>query len=450
MIKKRIDNFFSGHQRSVKAKKNILSSLFLKGTSIVVNLILIPLTIDYLNPTNYGIWITLTSVIAWFNLFDVGLGNGLRNKFAIAKAKGDHELARTFISTTYAIITAIAFFIFVLFIILNQFLDWGEILNTSDNLLELEKLIFIVFTVFCFQFVVKLINVIFIADQRPAMSKAINTLASLVSLLVVIILIKTTEGSLLYLGASFSLINLIIPFFAGLWFFNTTYKQYKPSIKYVDLTYMKELLSLGTQFFIMQGAALIVFMTDNLIITQVSGPQDVTPYNVAFKYFGIITIFFTIITTPYWSAFTEAYIKKENDWIKNTILTVMKLWIVFILVAIVMLLVSNFVYDLWVGSSVKIPFLLSLVMALYVIMLSSTMIFGSFLNSIEKIRLSIYHAIFIGIVNIPLSVYFAKNLGLGSTGVMLATCCGILISMIILPIQTYKIINGTATGLWNK
>jgi len=208
LIKSLFNKFFSGHERSIKAKKNILGSFLLKGISIVISLLLVPLTIDYLNPTKYGIWITLMSVIAWFNFFDIGLGNGLRNKFATAKAEGKDELARTYISTTYAIISIISVLLFILFFIVNQFLDWGKILNTTTDLIELEKLVFIVFSVFCLQFIIKLINVVFIADQRPAMSSAINTFASLISLITVFVLMKTSEGSLLYLGAAFRKENL--------------------------------------------------------------------------------------------------------------------------------------------------------------------------------------------------------------------------------------------------
>ncbi|MBL4594173.1 MAG: hypothetical protein JKX68_10215 [Flavobacteriales bacterium] len=109
------NKFFSRHERSVKAKKHILGSFLLKGISIAISLLLVPLTIDYLNPTKYGVWITLMSVITWFSFFDIGLGNGLRNKFSVAKAEGKDELARTYISTTYAIITIISVVLFVVF-----------------------------------------------------------------------------------------------------------------------------------------------------------------------------------------------------------------------------------------------------------------------------------------------------------------------------------------------
>lgn len=450
MITGFINKFLSGHERSIKAKKNILFSFFLKGISLVISLLLVPLTIDYLNPTKYGIWITLMSVIAWFNFFDIGLGNGLRNKFAIAKAEGNNDLARTYISTTYAIITIISIVMFVVFFILNQFLNWSEILNTTTDIEEIEKLVFIVFSVFCFQFIIKLINVVFIADQRPAMSNVINTFGSLLSLIAVVILMKTTDGSLLYLGASFSLINLMVPLIAGIWFYNTSYKKYKPSLKYVDFSHLRDLTSLGVRFFIMQGAALVVFMTDNIIITQVTGPEDVTPYNIAYKYFGIVTMVFTIITTPLWSAYTEAFVKEDIAWIKQATTKTFKLWVFAFIGLIVMLIFSDYAYFLWIGDKVVVPFLLSAIMAIWVLLSTSTMVFSNFLSGISKIKLSLWHSVLVSIINIPLSIYFAKNLGMGSSGVILASVICVLPRAIFQPIQYLKIINGTATGIWNK
>ncbi len=281
MIRQLFHNFFSGHERTVRARKNILGSFALKGISILTSLLLVPLTIDYLNPTKYGIWLTLSSVIGWFIFFDIGLGNGLRNKFAAAKAEGKHQLAKVFVSTTYAIISIIAVAMLVVFFIVNRFLDWGIILNTSNDIHEIEQLVFIVFTVFCFQFVVKLINVIFIADQKPVISSLINTLGSLFSLAAVFILIKTTDGSLLYLGASFSIINLLVPLIATFWVFSGKYKIYRPSFNTIDFSKSKELLNLGFRFFITQIAAIVVAATDNIIIAQVVGNEEVTVYNVA-------------------------------------------------------------------------------------------------------------------------------------------------------------------------
>ena len=123
------DNFTRGHERSIKAKKNILASFLIKGCSIAVSLIIVPVTINYINSSRYGIWLTLSSIVGWLSFFDIGLTQGLRNKFAEAKAKNDDSIARIYISTTYVILGIIFTCIWLLFLVGNNFLDWSKILN---------------------------------------------------------------------------------------------------------------------------------------------------------------------------------------------------------------------------------------------------------------------------------------------------------------------------------
>lgn len=141
-----LKNINKGNDRSANALKNILASLLIRGCSISISLVLVPLTIHYVNPTGYGVWITLSSIIAWFSFFDIGFGHGLRNKFAEALAAGQNELARIYVSTTYAVLIIISSIIFTFFIVINPFLNWSKILNTSSEMTgELGLLALIVF-----------------------------------------------------------------------------------------------------------------------------------------------------------------------------------------------------------------------------------------------------------------------------------------------------------------
>lgn len=186
-LKQIISNFFTqGNQRSIKAKKNILMLVIIKGFSIAVSLVLVPLTIHYINPTRYGIWITLTSIVGWFSFFDVGLGHGLRNKFAEAITKGNYELARIYVSTTYAILGGIVALVLIIFFSINPFLDWSKILNTPPDMAdELSTLALIVFGFFCIEFVLRLITTILTADQQPAKASFFDLLGGLVSLSII-------------------------------------------------------------------------------------------------------------------------------------------------------------------------------------------------------------------------------------------------------------------------
>lgn len=92
----------------------------------------------------------------------------------------------------------------------------------------------------------------------------------------------------------------------------------------------KDLFSLGAKFFIIQIAAILLYQTNTIIISQLFGPEQVAPYNIAFQYFSIIMMVFSIIVSPFWSAFTEAWVKNDIQWIKNIMNKLFKVWGFFV------------------------------------------------------------------------------------------------------------------------
>lgn len=441
--------FTKGHERSVRAKKNIGASFFLQGITLVIGFVRVPIALDYLNVTEYGIWLTLSSIIAWFTFFDIGLGNGLRNKLAEALAKGDNKLAQIYVSTTYAILTIIITAVYLICIIISQFVDWVKILNTSPDLAgELQLLVFVVITSFALRFVFGLITTVLTADQKPAIGSSIGVIGSIFYLIVLIILSKTTSGSLVYLAIASGGSSLIFIIIASIYLYSNTYRIIRPSLNAIQFKYFRDLGSLGIKFFLVQISALILFSTDNMIITQVLGPEHVTPYNIARKYMGMPLMAFSIIMWPLWSAFTEAFTKKDYDWIKNTITKMLKIWGILVFASIVFLVISKTFYHLWLGDRVDVPVLLSCFMGLYSVIYGWNQIFVFFLNGVGKIKLQLYMGFVTTVINIPLSIFFARQLNLGSAGVILATNVCLFIGSIWAPIQYYKIINNKATGIW--
>jgi O-antigen/teichoic acid export membrane protein len=448
---KNLLGFGEGHERTKRAKKNIIGSFAVKGLSILIGLVLTPMTIHYINPTRYGIWLTLSSIIAWFGFFDIGFGNGMRNKFAEAVAQGNKELARIYVSTTYAILSIIIGIVLALFLVINPFLNWTKILNTSPEMAqELSVLAMIVFTFFCLQFVFKLITTVLLADQKPAKSSFFNLLGSIFSLIAIFILTKTTHGSLIYLGLALGFSPIFVLLCSSFWYYFRDYKYYRPSIKYVHFKYAKNLMNLGIKFFIIQVATIFLYQTNNLIITQLFGPSEVTTYNIAFQYFSVIPMAFTIITAPFWSAYTEAFVKNDIQWIRKTIKTLIIIWGLFFLASVVMLACSNVVYLLWIGKSVKVPFILSMVCAIYGIIVTWSNIFLTFINGVGKIALQVSLTIIVIFINIPLAIFLAKYMKFGVSGVLLATSIDFMMFAMVMAIQYRKIINNKARGIWNR
>ena len=128
--------FKKGDQRTILLKKNILASVVLKGISMLISLFIVPITINYVNPVQYGIWLTLSSLMAWFYFFDIGLTNGFRNRFTTLKACGKLKMARVYVSTTYAALF-ISFVVFMSVMIPVSFIvDWSSVLKVDQSYCE--------------------------------------------------------------------------------------------------------------------------------------------------------------------------------------------------------------------------------------------------------------------------------------------------------------------------
>ncbi|HJP62397.1 MAG TPA: oligosaccharide flippase family protein [Mucilaginibacter sp.] len=446
-IKERFNDYFSkGHERTVKAKKNIAFSFLLKGFSILIGLILVPMTINYVNPSQYGVWLTLSSIISWFSFFDIGLGNGLKNKLAEANALQQYDKSASYVSTIYAILTIISTVVFIAFLIANNFINWSKILNTPGD--NLNQLAIIVLSCFCLQFVVQIINTVLTAFHSPSKVSLISLVGQVIIVIVIFVLTKTTKGSLISLAIVLAGVPIVVQFLAGLWYYNTDYKMVAPKFKAIDFKYVKELLGIGGVFFVIQIGALILFQTDNIIITQLFGPEQVTVFNIAYRLFAVITMAYTIFLLPFWAAYTDAYAKNDYDWIRNILAKTRKVWAIFSVASVVVFLLSPFIYKLWLHGSVVVPVSISFAMLLYTVGYNWISLVCYLLNGIGKIRIQLYIYIFSIFINIPLAIFLGRFFGVA--GVTLSNVVIFVIMGVILWIQCTKILNKSATGLWNK
>ncbi len=442
--------FKSGDPRSNLAKRQIVLSFLLKGISIAIGLAYVPILIDYLDNERYGIWLTLSSLIGWFSFFNLGLGNGLRNKLVIAIAENNTALAKEYVSTTYAILSIIFISIAIAFLLLNPYLNWPKILNTRlVPEKELSILGAIVFSFFCFRFILDIVAVVARADQRPALANIFNPVTNLISISIIYVLIKLqARSSLIILGSLLSITPVLVLLLGSILLFSGKYNILKPSISAVNFSHTSSLMNLGIKFFILQIAAIVFFSSSNIIITQILGPSEVIPYNIAFKYFSIPTMVMGIIMAPIWSAVTDAYTKKDFNWLRRSKKKLSFISLSLILVTMAFIPASSFIYQFWIEDRVDVPIDLTSAMAVLTGMNLFLMPFSNFINGFGKLRLSIVIIIAKVILFIPLAVVLTKS-SLGVTGTVLASILIQIADLVFQPIQVKKIINEKAIGIWN-
>lgn len=453
MLSKVKKYFTEGNSRSIIAKKNIVGSIFIKGMSIVISLAMVPLTIHYVNPSQYGVWLTLSSMVAWISFFDIGFTQGLRNKFSSAKALGDLKLARIYVSTAYYYISLIFVSLWVVLVIGNRFINWDGLLNLpKDTNNDIASLTLIIITYFCLQFIFKIINTLLIADQKPAIASLLDLFGQILSLVVIFFLTKFTKGSLLNLGLALSIAPTIVILAANFYFFKTKYKEFSPSIKWVKKEYTKDIVNLGLRFFVLQIASVVQYQTTLFLIAHYFTTLQVTSYNIAYKYFGILQMGFLILVTPLWSGVTDAYSKGDLEWIKNVVKKYLLIWVPFVLVGFVMLLFAKPVYNLWLGKNiVYIPFSISFLCYIFFSIGMFASIFVFVINGIGALKIQFVSSIITSLGFIGLSLLLIKFFNLGIEAILISSIISNIFGFVIAPIQYYKIIVKKSDNLiWYK
>lgn len=442
----------NGQARSIRAKKNIVASILIKGVSIGVSLLIVPLTLNYIGTSEYGIWLTLSTIVGWFGFFDIGMTQGLRNKFAEAKAKGDTESAQILVSTSYAVLSIIFLSVWILFLFVNQFLDWSSILKVSTQLQrDISLLAVIVFTYFCLYFILRIVTTIITANQQPAKASFIDVAGQLLSLVLIFVLVNTTQGSLIFLGLALCAAPLLILLIANFYFFLGPYRQYVPSFRKIRFSYAKGLFSIGVIFFIIQLSGIIQYETANIIIARKFGASEVTSYNIVYRYFGMLNMGFTIFLTPFWSASTEAFAKGDIQWIKNGIRKYTWLNLIMVFVGVGMLLGSNFFFDIWLGKgTVQIDFMLTF----WGFVFFCAAMFGgkyvSLLNGISALRLQFLASLISPLLYIATVYVLIHYYHMGVYAIFIGSIVANFNAIILAPIQYHQIINKGKKGIWIK
>lgn len=437
--------------RSSIIKKNIIASFGVKIVSIITSLLLVPLMITYIDSEFYGIWITLTSIIGWISFFDIGLGNGLRNKLATSIAEGNSIKGRIYVSTTYYFMALIFLCVYICLYFFIPFINWSALLNISSSLnSELIKILRLILLFFSFQMVLKIVNIVIISHQENALASFIDTLGQILLLLIIFMLTKYTTPNLLYLtiaqGISPVLVLLIISII--LYSSNSKYKIISPNIKHIQIKYAKEIFTLGGNFFMIQIAVVVLYQITNIIISRIAGPESVTLYNITYKYLSVSLMLFNIVMAPMWSAFTDAFTKQDYLWMNSIYQKLINVFYIFLILLLLMFVISPFVYSIWLSNKIIVPITLSLIITIYMGCILWNSIHSIIINGIGKIKLQLFLSLFSTFFNIPLALFLGYLIGV--QGVVLSLIIFSLPTGIILKVQVHKILKKNANGIWYK
>lgn len=431
---------FHSKARTKTVKIHIVLSFVYKIIAIFLNLALIPISVKYLGVEQYGVWVTLLGILSWATFFDFGLGNGLRNKLGEAISSNKMTIAKTYVSTSYAVIGMIAFLSIILVILIAPLVPWCKVFNTyTINNHQLTSLVILTSCFIFLNLVLALCTQVLYANQKASFSTLRQFLVNLFAVSSIYLISRHSSRNILYIGLCYGLsmifANLLLTLYNYIYHRDTF-----PSLKFIEIKEINKLTPTGLKFFLIQISSLIVLTCDKILITQLFGPKSVTTYDVAFRLFSIILIGHSVISEPLWSAYTDAYTRKDFFWINSVLSKLCLLIIPFAVITSILVFFSKPLIDFWIDDKINVQRSLTIFIGIYVIVRIWNSNFASFLNGISEIRLQMFTSLLMAITNIPLSYFFAKYLMMGNTGVIIGTIISLSYFSILGPFQSYKII----------
>lgn len=428
---------------------NILFSGFLKIVGLLTSLAIVPITINYLNNEVYGIWMTITSILYWITTFDIGLGNGMRNYLAEALATNDTKLGKKYISTTMLLLSLIALSMAIVLLYPLITINFNSFFNTNaiaGNELRIAVVIAVGFTLM--NFVLKNIGMIFVAMQKYAINDLLSISGNVIALILIYILTKVTTGNLVLVVLAYTMTSCVAFLLAAIPLF-WKHPELKPSLRFFDKSLGKKIVGKGFGFFVIQiSSCLVIFGAANFFITQSCGPAAVTTYNIAYKFFNLLVIAYTIILAPMWNAYTDAYVKGDMQWIKATFNKALKFWVLSICGGLGMLLICNLFYKLWIGNMVNVPLSVSASTLIYVCFFNLNNCATYLINGLNKIFVQIIISLAVTTLYIITVLAFGRKLGV--EGIVLSMAASYAVMSVVHLYQCRKLINGKADGIWNK
>ena len=439
-----------GNLRTTLIRKNILASFLIKGWSAVIVFLLTPVTLKCLGDYTNGVWLTISSVMLWIDHLDIGLGNGLRNKLAIYMAHDDKLRARSIISSTFAMLTYIIIPASLIMIALIWTCNTYSLFNVNSEVINnLDNVLTIAVIMVCSTFIFKLIGNFYMGMQLPAVSNMLVAAGQTLAFIGTWILYRSGSHSLLHIALVNTAAPLITYLIAYPVTFGIKYPELRPSMKLVNISEAKEVMSVGVQFFVIQISSVVLFMTSNLLISKFFDPSMVTPYGITYRYFSVFLVAFTVICMPLWNATTDAYERGDIQWIRDATRKLRLLIIIMIACMLIMVVLSPWVYSIWIGNSVTIDIRMSIVMAIYIFIQVYGMRYSCFINGIGKLRLQLIFTTVAAVIFIPLA-YLTTQYTHSIICFMIVMCIVNIPGLIVNCIQFNRLVNGKAKGIWIK
>ena len=424
-------------RRYARILQGLITAIAGRGMSVIVSFLSVPLTLGYLGAERYGVWMTISTLLAWLSLADIGLGNSLTNALSEAYAANQRDQAKVHVASVFWMLCGTTLLLGGLFALIWHWINWGYLLNVTSPAAssEVSSAIAVAVAVFLFSFPLSIVSRVLCAYQESAVANfwaAGGNVASLGGLL----LATHFNWGLAPLIAAYSASSLLIAVASGVWLFGFHKPWLRPQIAAVRKSSAMKLFNVGGMFFIAQIAALLILQTDNLVIAHFLGAQAVTPYSVTWRLFSCSTLLQTLLLQSLWPAYAEAYTRKDGAWIRRTFrFNLLSNLAITLAIVVPLVWLGPVIIRHWAGAEAVPSFTLLLLMGIWSLIGGAFQSIVCMLNGMGRVKIQMKVGVITSVVNVGISIWLVQRIGI--EGVILGTVASyVLLALIPVCIET--------------
>ena len=403
-----------GAERNRRAAITGGTAVLARVVQVSTSLITIPLTIHYLGNERFGLWMTISSVLAMANFADFGIGNGVLNTVADAFGKNDFDRIRGAISSGFAVLVAVGFLLLALFASTFAWVSWADVFRVASAQARAEAAPALMVFAFCFALNIPLdlVQRAQLGLQQGFRMNLWQVCGSLAGLGGVIAGIHMHTG-LPLLVAALAGAPVAATALNTFHFFVISRPDLRPRRRFISRDAISRIVTIGTLFFVLQLVAAVAFSADNFIIARTLGASSVPDYSIPQRMFSLISMMVVMLVTPLWPAYGEAISRGDIPWVRRTLRRSLVLVFGFAAVAsITMLLIAHWLLDWWIGPRISPPFVLLLGLALWTIVDCCGNTIAMFLSGASIMRFQIIVASIFGVTCLAVKVYLTSRYGI--------------------------------------
>ena len=434
---------------------NSVAGLFVKGGAIVVNFLMLRIYMQYFqNSTVLGVWLTILSVLNWFLMFDLGIGNGLRNKLPSAIKCKNYELARQYISSAYFFLAGILILVWIVGFIVIPFVNWNTILNITDTILShsiLSTCFRITFSGMVLQLFLKIIQSILYAFQKAWVVSFLTLLSNCIILIAVRLMSSQTVESNLLRVSFINVLAVNLPLLiATVIVFIKLIPQCFPRCSFYVREFALSIFKEGLVLLWLTIIFMIISSTNEFLISYLTIPNNVVEFQAYNRIYNGISSIFVVVLTPIWSAVTKAKAERNYSWIKRLYNTLLCLTFACLAINCVVTPILQWVMNIWIGeSAVNVNYLFAFIFSIsnYIFVVHN--VNTSFGNGFSYYKVQSIWMGVAAIVDVPLAFLLVHITG-SWIGVVLANIIALLPFEILEPIYFNKKLKKLIKGKENR